>query len=83
MNKFLLACLFLCVSYTGLTKEVDLQQFNQQLHKNMQQVIEDNPQMYETRKPGRAPASVTPVIPESPTEQLDEVEEQADTHTSW
>tara|TARA_Y100000748_G_C15349594_1_gene431339 strand:- start:15 stop:179 length:165 start_codon:yes stop_codon:yes gene_type:complete len=53
MNKFLLACLFLCVSYTGLTKEVDLQQFNQQLHKNMQQVIEDNPQMYETRKPAK------------------------------
>ncbi|MBT4791707.1 MAG: hypothetical protein HON90_09065 [Halobacteriovoraceae bacterium] len=60
-----------------------LKEFSQSMDKNIQSVVKDNPQMYETKSfSGRKPASVESTE-ESSTDKLDAVEEQADTHQSW
>lgn len=63
-------------------KSVDLGIFNKEINKNMNEVIQDNPQLYETKpvRMNRAPASVSPV---ETTEKLDKFEEQADGHKDW
>jgi hypothetical protein len=63
-------------------KDVSLKSFNKEMQKNMNEVIQDNPQMYETKpiRMNRAPASVSPV---ETTQKLDEVEEQADSPKDW
>ena len=58
--------------------DVDLSKFNKEISKNFQEVLDQNPQIYEKKSPRRGPASVT----EEPynktrTESLDNFDEQA------
>mgnify|MGYP001303290831 CR=1 FL=1 len=73
---------FMLVSSVSYAKNVDFTQFNSRMNENLNEVIEDNPQMYETKSLGRTPASVTPVK-ETSTDKLDNVDEQANTHNDW
>lgn len=61
--------------------DIDLSSFNKEVSKNMQEVLDENPQIYEKRAPGRAPASIGGVNEEpdnkTRTEGLDQFDEQA------
>lgn len=62
MHKFMIligGVLFTTLSFAK--HDIDLNKFNKELNKNMDQVIKNNPQSYETISPGgRTPASVKP-----------------------
>ncbi len=83
--KVLLIAFILAFSTVLLAKrDVDFDSFNKEMMENIQEVIDENPQMYETRPVGRKPASVEPVDEEENiTEKLDEVNEQADGVGTW
>jgi len=56
---FLLLSLSLVSLYAFAKKDIDLSKFNKELNSNIQTVIKNNPQTYETKNPmGRGPASV-------------------------
>ncbi len=79
--KILLVSLLLSPVVFG--KAVDLSEFNEKLHQNMDTVLEQNPQVYEKKSFGRAPASVPSESPENLTEKLDHFDEQIDGQKSW
>ncbi len=64
--------------------DANFKNFNKKMNQNIDEVLEQNPHLYET-KPigGRQPASVHMIDAEDSTDKLDDVVEQADTHTSW
>ncbi len=65
-------------------RDVDLKTFSKKMNHNIDWVLEDNPEVYETKPIHRGPASVTPVENEEKNrDKLDEIEEQANTHTKW
>jgi hypothetical protein len=77
--------LFICLAFsTALMArtDIDLSSFNKQLIENMNEVIEDNPEIYEAQNPGRVPASVKPVEIDT-TDKLDNFQEQANGQKSW
>ena len=77
--KALLLLLAVLVSLSVFAKkDVDLSKFNKEISKNFQEVLDQNPQIYEKKSPARGPASVS----EEPdnktrTESLDNFDEQA------
>ncbi len=80
MRILLLSLLFLPVAFG---KAVDLSEFNEKLHQNMDTVLEQNPQVYEKKSFSRAPASISSETPENLTEKLDSFDEQIDGQKSW
>jgi len=60
MSKFIIFIALIIVTTLAFAKnDVDLSKFNKELNKNMNQVIEHNPQMYETKNiQTRKPASI-------------------------
>lgn len=78
----ILTCIF---TLTSLYARPDskLKTFNKEFSQQMNKVIEENPQMYETKPIGRAPASVVNIIEPEATEKLDAIEEHADSHMGW
>jgi hypothetical protein len=81
--KLLLVFTFLFGSFSLFAKkDIDFKSFNKQVNKNIDEVIQENPQLYETKELVRKPASVELVEPES-TDKLDEIQEQADSHMGW
>lgn len=81
--RFLLFISLLVCSSSGFSKsEANFKSFNKEMNKHLDEVIEENPQMYETKSMERKPASVKKVEPES-TEKLDAIDEHADTHMGW
>ncbi len=80
-----LLVLLLVPFYNSYGKKADLSAFNEKMNINIEEVIKDNPQLYEknnSKRSGRMPASVTPDKFRS-IDKLDQIEEQADTHNSW
>ncbi|MAZ48478.1 MAG: hypothetical protein CME65_07940 [Halobacteriovoraceae bacterium] len=77
--KLLILILTIVVSLSIWARnDIDLSSFNKEVSKNMQEVLDENPQIYEKGSPGRSPASIT----EEPdnkirTEGLDNFDEQA------
>lgn len=65
-----------CFAMSGM----GLSRFNKAMIVNIDLVIKDNPEVYETK--GRAPASVRK-SPEKTPEKLDEFEEQVHGAQSW
>ena len=64
--------------------DVDFSSFNKEMIHNMDEVIEDNPEIYETKNPGRVPASVKPnEVDIDTTEKLDKFQEQVSGPKSW
>lgn len=72
----------LLFSTIALGSEVDLKTFNEKMNKNIDSVLADNPEVYETKSSGRSPASVKPKV-DPTSKQLDEFEEQAAGQKSW
>jgi hypothetical protein len=74
MKTILVFFVFMLSVSLWARNDIDLSSFNKEFSRNMQEVLDDNPQIYE--KKGRAPASI-----ESDTkkvsEQLDDFDEQA------
>lgn len=83
--KYLFLALSILITYSAFAKEAgSLKDFNKAVGENISDVLSENPQMYETKPVGRKPASVNrPIQDAKSVEKLDEVIEQADTHTSW
>jgi hypothetical protein len=74
-----------CIAGTAMSwakPDINFKSFNKTVNHNIDQTIQDNPQMYETKPISRRPASVKFIEPES-TDKLDAIEEQADSHISW
>jgi hypothetical protein len=83
MKKYiLLVTCILGVTLTWAKPDVDFKSFNKSVNENIDQTIQDNPQMYETAPIGRKPASVNYIEPES-TDKLDAIDEHADSHIKW
>jgi len=82
MKKFIVLLCLIFSSVLIARNDVDLSSFNKEMQQNMDEVIQDNPQIYETRNPGRTPASVEATEIDT-TEQLDEFQEQASGQKSW
>ncbi len=81
--KFIL--LFICLlSATSLWGKpgVDFKSFSKSVNQNIDQTIQNNPQLYETRPVNREPASLKKIDDES-TEKLDAIDEHADSHMAW
>lgn len=70
------------LSATAVAKNVNFDQFNKEVISEIDSVIEDNPEVYEEKSRGRAPASVQPEA-DSTSSKLDEIEEQASGQKSW
>lgn len=84
MRGLSLIGLLVMIHFVYAEDKKSLKDFNKAVNKNISEVIEHNPQMYETKSLGRKPASIDTPSKESPAvEKLDEFDEQADTHTSW
>ena len=84
MKSFIFSIILIASGITLAKKAVDFKTFNKAVGENISDTIESNPQMYETKPLDRKPASVEQVDPVlKSTDKLDEVVEQADTHTSW
>lgn len=82
--KTLLSLLFI-LSFSVEAKDIDLSKFNEKINSEIDEVIKDNPQMYEKnniQNRGRMPASVNPEGKRA-IDQLDQIDEQADTHNAW
>lgn len=78
MKILILLSLILATLSVFARKDVGLSKFNKEISKNFQEVLDQNPQIYEKKSPSRGPASVT----EEPdnktrTESLDNFDEQA------
>jgi hypothetical protein len=75
--KWVLLCLIAILSVSIWARnDIDLSSFNKEMVKNIQEVLDENPQLYETKDPIRKPASVEPAHKVT-TENLDDFEEQA------
>ncbi len=66
----------------------EFEKFNQEMNQNIEQVVEDNPQLYETEpleaKPKKALDEDESLIQEEQNiENLDEIDEQGNTSTFW
>lgn len=73
-------------SIFGYAEDKDnLKSFSKALNKNISEVIKDNPEIYEKKKPaGRKPASVDALHDErEDIETLDDIDVQGNTHTNW
>lgn len=81
MKTALFFVVFLSALFSFARQAVDFKQIHSQAHQEMDKVLQDNPQVYETKPIMRKPASAKPV--RGTTEKLDEIERQADTHISW
>lgn len=69
-------------SKNAVKKTTKFNQINSQMRQNIEEVISQNPQIYEKQLPSRMPASV-PSSSSDITEKLDHVEEQADGNDNW
>lgn len=76
MKKLLMLILVLVSLSLWARNDIDLSSFNKEIMKNMQEVLDENPQIYEKNNVGRSPASINETNVER-TEQLDNFEEQA------
>ena len=84
MKVFLLLFLSALVSVSFAKNDADFKNFNKKMTQKIQQVLDENPHLYETKPINRGPASVQPSAQnEEPIQKLDDVEEQADTHINW
>ena len=82
MKKLLLlVCLVFSTVLIART-DIDLSSFNKHMLQNIDEVIEDNPEIYETKNPGRVPASTKPVEIDT-TDKLDKFLEQANGQKAW
>ena len=81
MKYFIILSLIIS-SIAFAKRDVDLGAFSMEFNKNIDEVLEDNPEVYETKpvQIKRGPASVTPI---ETIEKLDQVEEQADGFKDW
>lgn len=71
-----LSILFILVSLTAAAK-MKADKFHKAMQENIYQVIQNNPEKYETANPGRFPASVTPEK-EVEAEKLEDKSEKMD-----
>lgn len=84
MRKLLIVLCMIIPSVIFARPDVDLSSFNKHMLENMDKVIEDNPEIYETKTLGREPASVKPDPRKiSPTEKLDNFDPQGNAPKSW
>ncbi|MBD66593.1 MAG: hypothetical protein CME62_15380 [Halobacteriovoraceae bacterium] len=87
MKKYLLViiCMGVVFSTVLVAKDVDLSTFNKHMATHMDEVIEHNPEMYDTQNIGRKPASVMqePAPVEETTDKLDKFERQANGPKNW
>jgi len=79
MSKIIIFIALIVVTTLAFAKtsDVDLSKFNKELNKNMDQVIEHNPQMYETKSiQTRKPASVVErhIESEDAKEEIEQVD---------
>ena len=79
MSKIIIFIALIVVTTFAFAKtdDVDLSKFNKELNKNMDQVIEHNPQMYETKSiQTRKPASVVErhIESEDAKEEIEQVD---------
>jgi len=85
---FILVSLFILSSIAFAKRDVDMKSFNKDLLQNMDAVLKENPQDYETR-PIRKPASVTPEIEkeesieEKNQKNINDIEEQSTGLNDW
>ena len=82
MKKLLLLICLVFSTVLIARTDIDLSSFNKHMIQNMNEVIEDNPEIYETKNPGRVPAS-TKAVEIDTTDKLDEFQEQANGQKSW
>lgn len=79
----ILSLLSFSFSLFAAKDSVNFKKFNQSFSENMDEVLSDNPEVYESSKfQGRIPASIVEVKPEN-QEKLDHFEEQAFGKKSW
>lgn len=76
MKALIILCLILLSVSIWARNDIDLSSFNKEFTKNMQEVLDENPQLYE-KNSGRSPASIEEVDNKTRTEQLDNFDEQA------
>lgn len=75
MKKLILILGLLNFNIVLAQENFKMKEFNQKLHQDIDQVLENNPQMYETKpivKKGRGPASVTPASDHLESERYQE-----------
>lgn len=66
MKLVLILSAFVSFAFTGAYAEkVDPQKLSQTMRESIHKVVKDNPEKYETRSPGRFPASASPMEPSS------------------
>lgn len=66
MKSILVLSAFVFFAFTGVRAEkVNPQKLSQTMQESIHKVVKDNPEKYETRSPGRFPASVSPIEPSS------------------
>jgi hypothetical protein len=81
--KTIIILSLLSFSLTVLAKDsVNFKKFNKSFTENMDEVLADNPEVYEVKKLHRGPASVTKVKAEG-LDKFDNFEEQAFGKKSW
>lgn len=88
MKVLIFSIILIGSEVTFAKKQVDLESFNKAVGQNINEVLEENPQIYEVKPGGRHPASVNNRKREVPAEienieKLDSIDEQVNTHTSW
>ena len=82
MRVLLCFGLFIISASVFSKEDGTLKNFNKQMNHNIEEVLESNPQIYETRNIDRRPASVKVQDPDS-IESLDEAQEQANSLKPW
>ena len=82
MKKLLLLICLVFSTVLIARTDIDLSSFNKHMLQNIDEVIEDNPEIYETKNPGRVPAS-TKAVEIDTADKLDEFQEQASGQKSW
>ena len=84
MAKLFLSIFCFSLPLIGLARpDIEFKNFQEKLNSNMQEVLEENPQMYEKKDIHRKPASVEKFEEDKTINKLDGIDEQADTHLSW
>ena len=79
----ILSILSFSFSVLAAKDSVNFKKFNQSFSENMDEVLSDNPEVYEVKDfKGRTPASVMDVFSEE-REKMDHFEEQAFGKKSW
>lgn len=75
MKKLILLLTLLSFTSVFAQENFKMKEFNQKLHQDIDKVLENNPQLYETKpmvKKGRGPASVAPTSEELENERYQE-----------